>query len=81
MDITRLPIEEQLRREIAFNITSNKMNSTFLHALNVIRDHFTDDWMLKGDGKWRFNEIVKQLRRMDEAGKEALADDNAITGD
>ena len=59
-----------------FNAVDHEMGRV-AYALDRIRDHFEND-EIKGDGKWRLNEIGRHCRAMFEAETEAVNKLNAL---
>lgn len=68
--------EQDLRVHKEFAQHGEQMNGKFLYAIDQIREHYDDEWKLKGDGKWRIDEMTKWHRHMWNAYREALQADN-----
>lgn len=79
--VTALNSAAELRERIAYLERSEEMNGVFCYQLDRIREHFDEDNRIKGDGKWRIDELVKCLMAMDAAYKKCVqGDDAALKG-
>jgi len=77
--ITALNESSALRERVAYLERGETMNAVFCYQLDRIREHFDDDNRIKGDGKWRIDELVKCIKAMDAAYKECVRGDDEAT--
>ena len=70
-----------LKKKLAACENSEVMNGKFLYQIDLIREHFTEDWQIVGNGQWRLRAISESIKAMHKAYREAVDADDKVYPD